>query len=273
MTTIIGTERSDFLSGTPDSDVLSGSLGNDILFGGDGDDVLYDGAGFDVLLGGDGNDILIVFDNNRFDSASSINPIINGGNGFDVVDATDAIERIHFVSAIFTFASIEQVIGSSFADVIDGRNVEFDLSLSGGEGDDTLNTGAGNDELTGGAGGDILSGGQNSDTFIYEHLEDSLLVNFDVITDFEVGVDWIKAPVGTAADSLLVGGQVETLDQVGIAAVLTQDTFISPGVATFTYQDRTFLAINDASAGYQVSSDAVIEITGYQGDLKNLTII
>jgi serralysin len=35
---------------------------------------------------------------------------------------------------------------------------------------------------------------------------------------------------------------------------------------------RTFLAINDALAGFKASSDSVIEITGYSGNLDTLAI-
>ncbi|MEY4746426.1 MAG: hypothetical protein RLZZ442_1018, partial [Cyanobacteriota bacterium] len=36
---------------------------------------------------------------------------------------------------------------------------------------------------------------------------------------------------------------------------------------------RTFVALNDAVAGFQATGDALIEITGYAGDLRGLAVI
>jgi len=64
----------------------------------------------------------------------------------------------------------------------------------------------------------------------------------------------------------------------GIRQVLTGKTFKANTAATFTYEDsatsstRTFLALNDQTNGFTASTDAIIEITGYAGDLKNLYI-
>ncbi|MFO0099721.1 MAG: S8 family serine peptidase, partial [Aphanizomenon sp.] len=57
-------------------------------------------------------------------------------------------------------------------------------TLTGGTGDDTLNGSAGNDILTGGVGKDSLTGGLGVDRFDYRVLTNSLLSNFDVVTDF-----------------------------------------------------------------------------------------
>jgi hypothetical protein len=67
------------------------------------------------------------------------------------------------------------------------------------------------------------------------------------------------------------------LDQGGISAVLTTAVFGANQAATFSLGSgptaRTFLAINDANAGYSSTIDSLIEITGYTGLLTNLAIV
>ncbi|MEH1900379.1 bluetail domain-containing putative surface protein [Nostoc sp.] len=49
------------------------------------------------------------------------------------------------------------------------------------------------------------------------------------------------------------------------------------GAATFTFgtgnNRQTFLALNDNINGFSALTDAVIEITGYKGNLTNLAIV
>ena len=72
-------------------------------------------------------------------------------------------------------------------------------------------------------------------------------------------------------------GAVSALNTASIAAVLTTSAFASRA-ATFTFDDpsglsRSFIALNNATAGYQSSGDAIIEITGYTGSLNSLQIV
>ena len=72
-------------------------------------------------------------------------------------------------------------------------------------------------------------------------------------------------------------GTVSALTQAGISAVLTTSAFVSNGAATFSFgtgpSARTFLALNDGTAGYSSTSDGLIEITGFTGALTNLAVI
>ena len=63
------------------------------------------------------------------------------------------------------------------------------LNLIGTSGNDTLIGGAKDDFLKGLGGKDLLTGGLGSDRFVYQTLTDSLLANFDVITDFNATTD------------------------------------------------------------------------------------
>jgi len=58
---------------------------------------------------------------------------------------------------------------------------------------------------------------------------------------------------------------------------LTATASAANRAATFSFADtagpRTFLAINDATAGFSATNDAIVEITGFSGSLANLALI
>ncbi|QEI41650.1 Poly(beta-D-mannuronate) C5 epimerase 5 [Dolichospermum sp. UHCC 0315A] len=140
------------------------------------------------------------------------------------------------------------------------------LTLTGTNGNDILIGGTNNDVLTGAGGKDTLTGGLGSDKFVYQNLTDSLLANFDVITDFNAtpGNDLFR--VSTALAGFVDVGAVNTLDAAGIGAKLA--AFGSNYAAQFSFGQRTFVAINDAIAGFNAANDAIIEVTGLTGTLN-----
>ena len=168
--------------------------------------------------------------------------------------------------------------GNANANTITGNSAAN--VLSGGAGNDTLIGGAGTDTLIGGAGADVLTGGSDSvaDTFRLTALSDSLLASFDRITDLVIGSDKIDGPTSVSAANLKEGlGSVSDLSQSAIQALLTTTSFAKSGAATFTLGSgpsaRTFLALNDGTAGFLATSDAIVEITGFSGSLSNLAVI
>ena len=139
-------------------------------------------------------------------------------------------------------------------------------------GDANVNT------LTATTAKDVITGLGGSDTFRFTAISSSTLASFDRITDFAIGTDILDGPNAVSAASISKLGAVSALDSTSISAVLTTSTFVANGAATFIYGDpsglsRSFIALNDATAGYQSGSDAVIEITGYTGLLNSLQII
>ncbi|MDB9485369.1 S8 family serine peptidase [Dolichospermum circinale CS-537/01] len=149
-------------------------------------------------------------------------------------------------------------------------------TLNGGAGNDTLNGGAGNDILFGGAGNDLLTGGVGKDTltgnlgidrFDYRVLTDSLLSGFDVINGFNANLLNDLFVVTTARSVFNDVGSVATLDTAGISAKLTTAAFTANSAAQFTFGSRTFVAINNATAGFSATADAIIEVTGLTGIL------
>ena len=72
-------------------------------------------------------------------------------------------------------------------------------------------------------------------------------------------------------------GAVASLNIADVQAVLTSSDFVAKGAATFTLgagnNQQTFLALNDGVGGFSALIDAVVEITGYKGNLANLAVV
>jgi Ca2+-binding RTX toxin-like protein len=136
------------------------------------------------------------------------------------------------------------------------------LNLIGTSANDTLIGGAKNDVLKGLGGKDLLTGGLGSDRFDYKILTDSLLANFDVIIDFNANANNDLFLVTTARSGFTNAGAVATLDNTGIIAKLNTTNFGINAAAQFTFGNRSFVAINDGTAGFSQTNDAIIEITG-----------
>jgi hypothetical protein len=125
---------------------------------------------------------------------------------------------------------------------------------------------------------DVLTGLGGVDTFKFTALTSSTLANFDRITDFSIGTDILDGPTAVAAANINKLGAVSALGATSISTVLTASTFLANRAATFSYADpsgisRSFIALNNGTAGYQAGADAIIEITGYTGSLDSLQVI
>ncbi|MEP0949560.1 bluetail domain-containing putative surface protein [Leptolyngbya subtilissima] len=145
-------------------------------------------------------------------------------------------------------------------------------TLIGTAGNDNLNSGNGDDRLVGNAAGDALTGGNGTDRFVVSSLSDSLLSNIDRITDLKIGTDVIDGPAAVSAANVAELSAVASLTEADISAVLTAGAFGINRAATFSLGSRTFIALNNDTAGFQEASDAVIEITGFNGNLTSLAI-
>ena len=158
---IQGLGGSDVLLGRGGNDILRGNAGADTLRGGEGNDVLGGGEGADRHEGGAGRDTASWSD-------------VRSGVTVDLADSemnTGAAEGD-------TFVSIENLVGTGFADVMSGDGGANRIEGQGGRdalygrgGGDTLAGNDGDDILHGGAGGDFLFGGRGRDTASYEGAE------------------------------------------------------------------------------------------------------
>ncbi|WP_013321018.1 putative Ig domain-containing protein [Gloeothece verrucosa] len=278
------------------NDSLNGGTGNDTLDAGAGNDTLNGGIGDDSLLGSAGNDIYIV-DNINDVITENLNQgtdIVNSSVSFTLADNVENLTLTGTSNINGTGNSLNNTLtGNNGANILSGQSGND--SLNGGSGDDTLQGQQGNDTLTGGVGNDVLEGGESDDrlaggagsdlltggnginTFVINPLTDSLLANFDRISDLKIGVDKIDGPTAVSAALLVELGEVTDLSAEAIASVLNPTNFLANRAATFTIGQaqatRTFVALNNNTAGFIASADAVIEITGYTGDLTNLAII
>ena len=199
--TVIGSAgRTEELFGRDGADELTGAANTSVVAGGSGDDTLRATAGHATLDGGAGNDTFVF--------TPGVSARFRGGPGTDTLDCSHAahgvkIDLPHVGSAV----SIENVVGSPFADTLIGNaaanrllGAGGDDKLLGGGGDDVLDGGAGDDVMVGGAGADTFAGGPGTDTVSYA--QDPLPV--------AVTIDG-QANDGTAGEGDNVGFDVETV--------------------------------------------------------------
>ncbi|MFT3986164.1 hypothetical protein [Aestuariivirga sp.] len=161
------TYQSRSMFGYGGNDTLIGGYGDDRLFGGDGDDTLFGNYGNDTLDGGDGTDtadfasyivsgtgggIFGVFYGNSWHPGYGVNVNLEFGTARSMDQVNPETD---------TLVSIENVNGTSYADILQGD--EGSNVLNGREGDDWLYGWGGNDTLIGGDGTDLVVGGDGDD--------------------------------------------------------------------------------------------------------------
>jgi Ca2+-binding RTX toxin-like protein len=152
-------------------DTATGTTGYDHIRGCGGHDVIYDDLGVNSLRGGKGNDTITVGD-------GSAGSILRGGAGDD------------------------WLYSGNGADILNGGH--DDDMIFGGGGDDRLRGGNGVDYLNGGAGNDLLTGGAGADMFDFIPASDG----HDIITDFQIGTDYIRLGHGVMGfDDLILTQQ------------------------------------------------------------------
>ena len=230
-------------TGNANSNVIIGNNANNTLNGGAGNDTLDGGLGRDTLIGGLGDDTYIV--------DSTTDTIIANAN-----EGTDTIQS----SVTYSLASLGSInyLTLTGTGAINGTgNANGNVIIGNGA----------NNRLTGELGKDALTGGLGTDRFDYRNLADSVLNSFDVITDFNATAGNDLFLVTTARTRFSNAGSVATLDTTQIAAKLTKTTFTANSAAQFSFGSLTFVAINDATAGFSATTDAIIEVTGLTGTL------
>ncbi len=191
-----------------------GGAGNDSIFGDDINPTTLDGgAGNDSIFGDFGDDIFV-------EGAGSGDDTLDGNSGFDVLDYSGAAAGIvvNFRydygtatggSGLDTFANIEGVFGSDFADQVlgDGSN----NLLVGNGGRDLLNGGYGADTLVGGAGVDTASYADDNGGMVvnlakgtgqFGQAHDDVLVGIENV----IGSFGGETIIGSRRDNVLDGG-------------------------------------------------------------------
>ena len=206
-------------TGNAGANQITGNIGNNILVGLEGADILDGAGGSDTasyvtsdagvtvsLTSGVGSgghaqgDTLLFIENvigSNFDDTiegNAANNVLTGGahgaNG-DTVSYSNALASVTVSLATTkaqntsgagkdTLTGFENLTGSDFADKLTGSAAKN--LLSGGDG---------NDIIYGGSGADTLIGGTGADIFVFKAISESTLAGYDVITDFQSGLDRI----------------------------------------------------------------------------------
>jgi Ca2+-binding RTX toxin-like protein len=228
--TIRGHGGSDMLYGGGGADWIDGGAAQDTLDGGSGSDVLTGGTGHDSVWGGDGSDLL--------DGGAGDDTIV-GGAGIDTVSYAAATAGVEIDlswledqntrgAGTDTLISIENLIGSGFADV-----------------------------LAGDAGANVLSGGGGNDRFVFG---DSARSARDTIADFTSGdvidlsaIDANGAAAGDAAfefiDASGFGGRAGQLRATGSGTSwLVEADLNGDGIADFSIAVTTTIPISGLAA-------------------------
>jgi len=232
---VLGSEHADQLGGDVRDNALWGRGGDDTLSGAEGADTLKGGAGVDALYGGAGNDQLYGEDGNDLLYGGPGADRLDGGAGIDTASYERATAGVTVELRVVPhntgeaagdmLTSVEQIIGSNFADRITGDSSK-----------NTLWGGAGNDVLQGGMSADVLRGGSGADRFVYTDKFDSLTAAIyrDLIVDF-------SAAQGDKID-------LSPIESDGNYA--TTDNGFSFGTGAFTGKGGELRVVT--SGGYQV---------------------
>lgn len=168
MALINGTNLNNSLSGTALADVINGFDGNDTLYGQGGDDQLFGGNGNDVLNGGAGADFMDGGDGNDTISVDNVGDVVSGGTGIDLVQVTLA-------AGLYTLAGDVENATAMGSTLINLQGNGLDNLLIGNSASNQLFGEGGNDTLDGGTGGgDYMEGGTGNDTYVVDHLTDTV---------------------------------------------------------------------------------------------------
>lgn len=144
---LVGSANNDTLKGDGNANILSGGAGDDTVFGGAGADTLYGGSGNDTLEGGAGADAL--------DGGDGVNTASYSGASAGVSASLASFAGNTGDAAGDTYTNIQNLLGSNFADTLEGDH--NNNAISGGVGDDILLASLGDDTLDGGTGNNTAS--------------------------------------------------------------------------------------------------------------------
>ena len=225
---------------------------DNFLRGNGSNNILSGGAGADTMAGGRGDDTYVV--DNIADNV--------------VENKFEGINDIIMSSVNYTLSANVENLTLTGADNINGTGNSLNNTISGN---------SGNNILDGGRGKDILNGGGGADIFRYSTLGNSRLAEYDRINDFAVGIDVIDGANAVVSTNIRKLGAVASLSENEIQKVLSSGDFVSNGAAIFTFKSggstQTYLALNDSTAGFSERDDAIIEITGYSGNINDLSVV
>ena len=271
-----GGAGADTVHGSDGADLILGGEANDVLNGGGGDDRIVGDRGNDTMNGGTGDDTLVWNNGDATDVA-------NGDDGRDDVEVNGAAAagdiftvqpngaRIKFDRPNLVLFSID--IGSSetlHANGLGGNDAitvgdvgAFEVTVSGGPGDDTLTGGSSSDTFLGGSGNDAITPGGGLDVVSADEGDDQVNVRdrtadvarggagndsavadngqLDILDGFEAVDRTPNAtppPADTKTRPVTIGGGTVKVKK-GTASIRVRCPAISPGNCTGSLAVRT----------------------------------
>jgi len=248
---INGSSGNDWIDGDRGNDFLMGGLGNDQLFGGSGDDTLEGGADNDTLSGGSGDDTLIGGEgNDSLVGGDGIDTLIYSGAGSGVT-VNLAAGAVTGGAGTDTVVGVENVIGSSYADYIEGTAGAN--RLDGGAGVNTVGYTAAGAGVTVNLGTGVASGGGGDDTLIgFSSVEgsqygDVLIGNSSANSLYgNGGNDTLYGGGGGETDLLSGGAGYDTVDYSAVGTNIVIYMGPSSGSAGGLGFSQTLLGIDEA---------------------------
>lgn len=249
----------------------------DYLVGGNGSDTLLAGNGnYNTITDGNGNNDTLIVGNGNYNYLKAGNGYndylyVGGGTGGTLIAGNGNND---YLGAYGNHNSLIAGNGNSDTLAITGNGD----TVIAGTGNDTLqdvsvnNTNNALDSvniLTPGGGADtFIAGVTDHDLFDYRTLTNSVLSqnNISKISNFNAVLDYFL--VSNTISQFKNLGSVASLSQAGISSVLNATNFPAYAAAEFTVGTDTYVAINNSTAGFDSSKDAVIKVTGLQGNLS-----
>ena len=277
------------LIGKGGNDTLKGSAANDVLQGDEGDDLLDGGIGNDtyVFVGaGLGTDTIVESANLDSDTLD-----FSDFNQAVIVELQTVLpQTLNATNLVLVFGvatAIENVIGTSFGDMIQGNSRDNlfvggsgDDTAFGGIGDDILQGGNDNDELHGDADDDVIDGGNGNDMLFGDAGNDVLTGGLDDDTvDGGTGIDQLsEAGSGdfTLTNSSLSGVGTDVLSGLEIANLTGNaglNTFTVSGwsgTGTLNGAGGSNTVISTSNSNF-VLTDSSLSVTGH-GNLSLINI-
>ena len=126
--------------------------------------------------------------------------------------------------------------------------------------------------LNGSATRDALTGTiSQSDSFSWQTLSQSLLSAYDTVSNYEAADRIVMASFATPTTLISSKGSLTALNASNISALLNAAAFPTASAAAFTVigSNGTFVAINDSTAGFQQTTDAILFLTAYTLSASN----
>jgi glucose/arabinose dehydrogenase/Ca2+-binding RTX toxin-like protein len=158
---ILGTAGPDVIVGSAGGDVIQGLGGDDVICGGGGNDRLVPGSGNDVVDGGSGVDG-VSFEGSGAGVTANLGSGTATGEGTDLMFSLENIIGSNFADSLTGSTAANGIWAGGGADIV--RGLDANDQLYGNAGNDSLEGGNGNDRLSGGLGNDTLNGGAGTDT-------------------------------------------------------------------------------------------------------------